>query len=222
MIKSWSFSSLMTYERCPYAARLKHIDRVPEPPPAPDSPLLRGTLFHESIESHLKTGAPLIPELASWKSRLDEIQATPGIQVIEDEWGFDLDWNPVDWRGATCRMKLDLAFIGDETARIIDWKTGKAQGNEIKHSMQGQLYAIGCLARHPELRSIKAEFHYLDFPDSNPLAATYRPDQIVRFRDAYNRRAAKMLSDEELRPIPSKSNCRFCSYNQACQYAVTP
>lgn len=221
MITSWSFSTLMLYEKCPWAAKLKLVDRCPEPPPEPDSAGVRGNKFHKSIEKFLKHDNPLIPELEPWTDYLNDLPHYSSEPFhIEEDWGFDEWWKPVSWRDATCRMKLDLGIKEGSIFRVYDWKTGKAAGNEIKHTMQGQLYAVGVLAKFSDVQAVNVKFEYLDFPDSKPLSATYTPSQIIRFRDSYNRRAERMMTDTTFRPIPNKSNCRYCPMKQNCQYGV--
>jgi CRISPR/Cas system-associated exonuclease Cas4 (RecB family) len=221
MIKSWSFSSLMLYEKCPRAAFYKLVERIPEPEPEPDSPLVRGNRIHSQIERYIKGGQQ--PEDTTYNPNLlykvqNDYQL--GFVEVEGEWGFDRDWNRVDWRAATCRMKLDAGVVSPGLYTVYDWKTGKKIGNEIKHTMQGQLYAIGAQAIYPETLRINVGFHYVDHPDEKPLTATYNPSQIARFKETYNRRSAKMMSDTEFRPVPNKGNCKWCPFNQHCQTAV--
>jgi RecB family exonuclease len=222
MIKSWSFSSLMLYEKCPRAAFYKLVERIPEPEPEPDSPLVRGNRIHSEIEAFIQdqtyTAAVPIGDIELYASL--HTQWVQGFVEVEGEWGFDHDWNRVDWRTATCRMKLDAGVVSPGLYTVYDWKTGKKVGNEIKHTMQGQLYAIGAQAIYPETLRINVGFHYVDHPDEKPLTATYNPSQIARFKETYNRRSAKMMSDTEFRPIPNKGNCKWCPFNQHCPTAV--
>jgi hypothetical protein len=226
MIKSWSFSSLMLYEKCPRAAFYKLVERIPEPEPEPDSPLVRGNRVHSEIEQAIRNDkfnaefsfdpGPLHVVICDLQPKYDD-----GLCTVEDEWGFDRDWNRVDWKAATCRMKLDAGVVSPGLYTVYDWKTGKKVGNEIKHTMQGQLYAIGAQAIYPETLRINVEFHYVDHPDEKPLTATYSPSQIARFKETYNRRSAKMMSDTEFRAIPNKGSCKWCPFNTHCPTAVT-
>ena len=73
---------------------------------------------------------------------------------LEGEWGFTKDWEICGWmEGRTwARIKLDaLVNESDTSARVIDYKTGKRFGNEISHSQQALLYAIGTFLRYPNL-----------------------------------------------------------------------
>lgn len=76
-----------------------------------------------------------------------------------------MDWEPTAWVGSTTwvRIKLDaLVFEEDNSARVIDYKTGKKWGNEITHGQQCLLYAIGTFYRYPEIEAVQTELWYLD------------------------------------------------------------
>lgn len=213
-LTSWSFSSLMDYETCPRRAFYRLIERAPMPPEDPDSPLVRGNRLHKHIEDYITGAKPLDPEITYDHGLLDELHEAYKLNFVnvEEEWAYDRDWNLVTWRDATCRMKLDVGVVSPSAYKVIDWKSGKKAGNEIKHTMQGQLYAVGALARYPELLRIDVEFHYIDHTDVKPLVATYTPDKVARFRATYDKRAARMLADTEFKAVPNKSNCRYCPF----------
>lgn len=225
-LKSWSFSSLTEYEHCPRRTKYRIIDRVPQPEPDPDSPLVRGNYLHERIERFIKGEEPLSESVTYNEDLIYQLRDNyaAGIVNVEGEWGYDATWNVVGWYSATCRMKLDAGVHRrlSNTYRVIDWKSGKKSGNEVKHTMQGQLYAVGALARYPHLSQIDVEFHYIDLPDVKPLVASYTPDKIARFQATYDKRAARMLADTEFRAVANKSNCRFCPFalNNHCPVAV--
>jgi CRISPR/Cas system-associated exonuclease Cas4 (RecB family) len=224
---AWSFSALLDYEGCPYRIQLKadkaerYQDEVP----------IRGTVIHDAAEAYVKGERPdLIPELRKFKDEFAaerELFAEGGMQVEED-WGFTRQWTEAPWRSATLRMKLDQFKWrpGDDMATVIDLKSGKRWGNEVKHTQQGQLYAVGAFMRYPELQSIDARFRYVD-EGKETSKVYFRDEKFDRMFDRWNARADKMLSDTSPRPKPSKHNCRFCPYSPnpgkgsgACPYGV--
>ena len=73
-----------------------------------------------------------------------------GTVELEGQWGFTIDWTPTGWlsEDTWARIKLD-AYVkeDDSSARVIDYKTGKRFGNEITHSQQCLLYAIGAFMK---------------------------------------------------------------------------
>jgi CRISPR/Cas system-associated exonuclease Cas4 (RecB family) len=224
-LTSWSFSSLTDWEKCPRMVFYKRIEKAPEPAPDPNSPLVRGNRMHQEIEDYITGKRDDFSEVSYDPELLGKLREwysfTPNQMVVEDEWGLDENWNPVPWMEATCRMKLDCGVLSSRSFRVIDWKSGRKDGNEIKHTMQGQLYAIGASCMYPARTTVVVEFHYVD-GTGTPLKATYTPDKIARFRATYDKRAARMLADTEFRAVPNKSNCKWCPFaiNNHCPVAV--
>lgn len=206
---AWSFSSLSTYEDCPRKYKFKYIDRLPEPPsPAAE----RGTQMHAHLEDYVLKNEPvpenleyMLPELDDWK--------TIGCQ-IEEPWGFDKDWQPTDWKDAWLRMKLDLMI--PSTGLVVDYKTGKKDGNEAKHARQGLLYAIGTHIRYPELKSVTVKFEYLDHKTDS--LKVWRPEQLTVGKRVFNNQVEQMESDRLFAPKPNKWKCRFCPFT--CDHRV--
>ena len=67
-IKAWSYSRLVDFEQCKLRAKLKYIDRIPEParplpPGKTEHANDRGTRIHDAAERFVRGGVELIPEL---------------------------------------------------------------------------------------------------------------------------------------------------------------
>ena len=142
MITAWSHSRLVVYEQCPFHLKLKYIDKIPEPiRPLPSGKKEhaneRGTRIHEAAELFVKGGVELIPELGHFAEELHQLRDLyeKGTVSLEGDWGFNYDWEPVGWTSEDIwgRVKLDAFVQPDpEAAIIIDYKSGKKYGNEIK------------------------------------------------------------------------------------------
>ena len=152
-LKAWSFSALKTFEECAYRAYLSRVQKIPEPTNAAAS---RGSKIHEQAEAYVKGELGEMPqELKKFAQDFDHLRAlyADARVELEGDWGFTMDWEPTSWVGSTTwvRIKLDaLVFEEDNSARVIDYKTGKKWGNEIMHGQQCLLYAIGTFYRYPE------------------------------------------------------------------------
>lgn len=227
-ITSWSLSRLHDYEKCPHIIRLKLIDKVPEPKNQYSE---RGIQVHDACEKYVKgeIKAPtpemqhFIPEFNS----LRNLYAT-GQVSLEGEWAHAQDWRPTDWRSkdAWVRLKLDASVQLDKrTGVVIDYKTGKLFGNEVKHAEQGQFYAGVKYLRDPNLTKVITEFWYLD---KNELTRVeYTPQQAAKFIMGFERRANRMLTDTKLAARPSIFSCKYCAFrpeetggNGACKFGV--
>ena len=220
MISAWSYSKLVIYEQCPFRARLQYIDRIPEPPrSAPkgkaEHPLDRGIRVHEAAELFVQGGVELIPELLKFSDEFAKLQTLykDGKVSLEGDWGVRRDWGATAWTSSDIwgRAKLDaFVTVSDTVATVIDYKTGKKYGNEVKHGEQGQLYMLAAHGRQPHLESINVEFWYTDQDDVTSV--TYRSSAVPRFRSKFERRFDVMLSDTEFKPRPNVISCKWCPY----------
>jgi hypothetical protein len=228
-IKTVSFSRLQDFEKCKYLAKLKYIDRIPEPerplPPGKSEHANdRGTRIHEAAELFVRGGVELVPELASFKDDFEELRLmhAAGIVSLEGEWAVNREWTPVAWASddAWCRMKLDaMVRTTPTTARVIDYKTGKRYGNEVKHTEQGQVYQLATFLRFPELEDIVVEFWYTDLGEKD--VKVYSREQGVSYFNKYHNRFVSVTECDEFKPNPNAFSCKWCPYKgNACSYGV--
>ena len=231
MIKSWSFSRLQVFQECPYRARLTWVDKVPEPERSlpvgkTEHANDRGSRIHEDAENFVRGKGTLTKELMKFRpefERLKELFDT-GVVCLEDEWAFDRDWQTIDWSDprAWGRLKIDaLIRLSAERAVVVDYKTGRKDGNEIKHAKQTQLYALVCFLRDPQLEEIHTELWYLD---QNEITRTrYTRKQAMRYLKTFDNGAKKMTSATEFKPNPNMYTCRWCPYKEGiCPVAWRP
>ena len=118
-------------------------------------------------------------------------------------------------------MKLD-AFVHTTptTARVIDFKTGKRYGNEVKHTEQGQIYQLATFLRFPELEHITVEFWYTDLGEKD--IKQYTRAQGAAYFDKYNNRLSAMTDCTDFPPNPNAFSCKWCPYKgNACEYGLT-
>lgn len=219
-ITSWSYSRAVVFETCKLRARLAFVDKIPEPlralPPGKSEHANdRGTRVHAGAERYVMGPVELLPELASFSTEFTRLHHLykEGLVSIEGEWAFTQDWSPTAWMSndAWLRMKLDaLVRLTDTRAVVIDYKTGKKSGNEIKHAEQGQLYQLAAFMRYPELEEVDVEFWYTDQDDLTHMH--YTRDQGLRFFGGFDQRGKRITSEREFPPSPNAYNCRWCPY----------
>jgi len=214
-VPTWSYSALKVFEECPYRTYISRVKKVPEPSsPAAD----RGTQIHNEAEDYVKGVLGEMPDsLKKFESQFVDLKHLFNeAQVeLEGEWGFDLDWAPVGWmtRETWARIKLDALVHEDEqSARVIDYKTGKKWGNEIPHSQQCLLYAIATFFRYPQLQYVQTELWYLDKGETT--VKSFTREQAMNFAPGFYSRAIAMTTCTDFAPNPSKNNCRWCSYRK--------
>ena len=219
-IDAWSYSRLSIFEQCKLHAKLAYIDRIPEPPrPLPPGKTEhandRGTRIHEAAELFVKGGVELLPELKDFKPEFERLRELyrEGKVSLEGEWAVDQEWSPVAWRSSTAwaRIKLDTFVRMSKThGVVIDYKTGKRYGNEIKHAEQCQLYQLAAFLRYPELEVIDVELWYTDQNELSHMR--YTREQGLRFYNNFNRRGSAMVAERDFPANPNMFACRWCPY----------
>lgn len=225
MIKTWSYSRLTVFEQCKFRAELAYIQKIPEPErPLPKGKTEhandRGNRIHTAAELFVKvpTGTELIPELKTFANEFVQLRDLfkQGRVSLEEDWAIDRNWEPCAWNSDTTwgRIKLDaFVVMEDSVAVVIDYKTGKRFGNEIKHGEQGQLYALAAFLRYPDLQKIDVEFWYLDLDEKSHI--TYTRKQAMRMLDSFEKRALAMTTCEVFPPNPNIFSCKYCPYGPA-------
>lgn len=219
-INAWSYSRLSIFEQCKFRAKLAYIDKIPEP----DRPLPkgktehandRGTRIHTAAELYIGKNVELAPELAHFKSDLDSLKALykAGKVTLEGEWAVDADWLPTAWNSSNAwlRIKLDAFVRASKThGVVIDFKTGKKYGNEVKHAEQCQLYQLAAFLRYPELDTIDVELWYTDINEMTSFH--YTRAQGMRFFQSFDNRGYTMTSETEFPANPNMFSCQWCPY----------
>lgn len=219
-INSWSHSRIVDFEKCKHLAWLKYDKRIPEPErPLPPGKFEhandRGTRIHQSCEDFVsgKTDdlAPEAEKFFGTELAFLRVLYAEGLVSLEGEWGMDRDWNVTEWHKAWHRCKLDAIVHWSKThATVIDYKSGKKFGNEIKHGEQMQLYVINALLRFPHLEEVTAELWYVDQNERTTL--TYTRDQGLRFRKNWDQRGHRITSCTDFTPNPNVHSCKWCFY----------
>ncbi len=230
-ISSWSHSKLGDFEKCKFLAWLKHDQKIPEPerplkPGQTEHANDRGTRIHQHAEDYVtgKVDAQ-IPEMREFAQEFDHLRRLypSGIVSLEGEWAVNRDWVPTDWRTGWHRSKVDAIVLPNNwSAIVIDYKSGKRFGNEVKHSEQTQLYALNAVLRYPEIEEVTTELWYLDVKELT--SATFTRAQILRFKPNFDRRGHAVTDCTDFPPNPNVYSCKWCQYGPwnggQCQVGV--
>ena len=220
-ISTWSYSRLIIFEQCKLRAKLQYVDKIPEPErPLPagktEHANERGTRIHGLAEDFVRSKTEKFPrELKKFEQefyRLRELYKKDKVS-LEGDWGLDHNWTPTGWmeKNTWGRVKLDAMVMLSKThGVVIDYKTGKRYGNEIKHAEQGQLYQLTALLRNPELQTITVELWYTDLDELTSM--TFTRAQGLRFFNNFNKRATDITSATSFPPQPNIFACKWCPY----------
>jgi CRISPR/Cas system-associated exonuclease Cas4 (RecB family) len=215
-ISTVSFSRLEVFEKCPYQAKLRYLDKRPEPPTVDSSARDRGTELHKIAEDFIQAKRDDVGTLVKSKDSLEICRSyfTEGRAEVEQNWGYTKDWGVTGWfdNDIYLRVKCDVVLnVSEYEAEIVDWKSGRKDGNEIKHTNQGQLYVLAAFVRKPELQLARARFEYVDH--GKKLERTYTRADVPRLMDVWTRRLAAMTEATRFPPKPNKLNCKYCPFS---------
>ena len=155
-ITAGSYSRLEVFNNCRYRAYLSFVKRIPEPT---NKHAQRGIDIHKYAEDYICWHTDeLSPELKYFEPELNRLRelykSHPQYELeVENMWCYDKNWaqcpsNAFD--NIRFRINTDIALkLTKKTLLVIDVKSGKRYGNEIKHAMQTQLYGVGGFLRYP-------------------------------------------------------------------------
>lgn len=219
-ITAVSYSRLAVFETCPYQAKLKFADKVPEPPEPPDTetPLSRGSRIHKDAENYVLGLGTLTPELSKFEADLYALHQRfiedPKSVEVEQMWCFDLGWTPVDqfdWDNIWLRVKQDaVVHLAEDAVLCVDHKTGRKDGNEVKHLDQLRLAALAATFKYPQAEVFYVENWYIDQDQMTHFE--YTRQEVMGMLPDYNARLLAVTEAVEFPPKPSKVNCRYCPY----------
>jgi len=222
VITAGSFSRLDVFETCKRRAKIAFVDRIKEPtrPPRADGkehPNDRGERVHVHLDDFVKGVRDAPPqEVSTFKHEAYRIRELyqEGRVHAEQMWCYDDAWVPVDDRdfaNTKMRIKTDATvFAAEDHVVIVDYKTGKRYGNEMKHAQQLQLYGIGAVMRYDQVQYVTAELWYLD--QDELVSMKFERKHAVKFLNPWNQRLDKMFTEKKFPATPSRDNCRWCPY----------
>lgn len=219
-IRAWSHSRLLVFEQCKLHTKLAVVDRIPEPPrPLPPGKSEhandRGTRIHDSAERYVKGGVELVSELQWFAKEFEAMRDlhAKGKVSLEGEWAFDRAWEPTAWMSsnAWCRVKIDaLVWMAASKVVVVDYKSGKRYGNELKHAEQMQLYQLATFIKYPKVKEVTVELWYTDLDELHDK--TYTREQGLRFLPGFEARGVTLTTCEDFPPNPNPFTCKWCPY----------
>lgn len=224
-IPAWSFSTLKSFEECPYRVYLSKVKKLKgEGSEAAD----RGTRIHDEAEAFIRGEMDRLPKdlkkmEQTYVDLQDQFDKNPERFQLEEDWGFTARWGKTGYfdNDVWLRQKLDVFEKWDTSCVISDHKSGRKHGNELKHADQGLQYAIGAFKRYPELDFAKVQFLYIDHNEE--MVKNYTRERAIKFLPRLEQRAFALTNATEqqlIKPNPSKNNCRFCDHAKsgACKW----
>lgn len=154
----WSYSSLNLFQQCP--KKYFHLRIAKDVYDPPSQQMRYGLDAHKAAEEYVRDGKPLPPQFAYLQDSLDTLRAMPGQVYCEQKLGLTEDLEPCDfdapnvwWRGIA-----DFLCINGESARVLDYKTGKSQYADTK---QLELLSLAVFKHYSQVKTIKAALFFV-------------------------------------------------------------
>lgn len=154
MMAPWTYSALTAYESCP--KRFYHTRVARDFVDAPNEANLWGNRVHKAFEDRINSGTPLQAEYAHWEPMAAKIAALPGTKHPEMKFAVDDAYKKSEWKGSWSRGIADLVVLQDNTAAVLDYKTGARRPSD-----QLRLYAAYLFSYRPVLESVTTAFVWL-------------------------------------------------------------
>lgn len=218
---AWSFSRWDLHHTCPLKFKLRVIDKLGEPAGAA---MLRGRVVHNTIRdylSHPPGHQPPLPVEAAGKA-LDlvvEIDKGDWSKMVEQQWGYTREWYATGWFGNATwfRCVLDVAIIYDDnTAEVIDWKTGKPRGT---YGEEMELFAISLMARAKHVTHVTTRLAFTDAKAE--VFEEFPRSDLDKLIAKWEAKVRPMFDDTTYLPRPGEA-CKFCAFSksngQQCRY----
>jgi predicted RecB family nuclease len=156
---TWSYSSLGLFQQCPrkyYHLRVLKDIKEPE-----TTAILYGKEVHLALEEYIRDGKPVPPQFKEFTEIADMLKAMPGDKLCEYKMGLTKDIQACGFfdENVWFRGVADLLIINGDTARVIDYKTGKS--SEFADKKQLELMALAVFKHFPKVRIVKAGLIFL-------------------------------------------------------------
>ncbi len=225
MLKSTSFSRLKEFRECPLKAKLKFLDKIPDPrpdpPPGQEHPMDRGSRIHDLAERYVRgeIEAGMPKELQKFQVQLDALKELypQGRVEVELPLAMDVNWHrsdPKDFANTRYRMIADVVVqIQDTELLIVDHKTGRKDGNEVVHTQQGMDYIAAMAMNYTDVQKFNFEVWYLDKGEVLPTISFTRNELgtvIAEFISAHT----QLLECRFFPPTPSYQACLWCPFKK--------
>lgn len=168
----------------------------------------------------LATSAEELQTLDRWGPLVERILSQPGEKVFEYQMAVNKDLQPVDWfaKDVWIRSIADVLVIHDDTAYVLDWKSGKVKDNPT----QLQLFAAMVLWHYPEVQKVKTSFVWL--AHNEVTNSHYERRFLGALWRALEPRFLRVQETIELGVFKTKPSglCPWCPASQICPDARPP
>ena len=229
---AWSWSRFSDHRRCGFYAKMKHLDKLPEPQgPAME----RGQRIHKLAEDYTLGTLKVLPdELKLFKDEFAHLRKVKA--NVEGQLAVNRSWKKEVWfsKEAWLRSITDARYEENrgKTVVAIDHKTGKIYD---ENDEQLSLYVPVLFAHYPDAEEIILELWYIDQGEERRYRyhragiakpKTLKPEakgrgEIVEkgpsneaLMKAWTEKSYPIMTDRKFSPTPN-DKCRFCHFRKS-------
>lgn len=217
-----SYSRLSTYEQCPYKFKRQYIDK--DYPDDSDNPaFVRGSQLHKQCDNYIKfmTGKeelqPASIEVRNVKPIIDNIVHQYEKVFSEQKLALNSKFSKCDWfsKATIYRSIIDMLAINNETAVIIDFKSGKVRKYDNKPTGQLHLTACFIFALFPKVQQIATSYLFLDHKKT--ISKIFVRDEYEDLKKTFLDLLVKVNTEKEW-PRTKNKYCCWCKLD--CKYCI--
>lgn len=189
-MRTWSFSSLSTYNNCPRQYYLQYVKEVI--PYQETEATLYGSRVHLALEEYARDGKPVPDDCKPFTKYVDKILKLDGVPFFEKQFALTRNLEPCgfDDKDAWCRGIVDIGVVAQTRALCADWKTGKIRPD----SDQLKLFA-GFVMQHYAVEKVRTSYVWLKFKEMT--TETYTREDLPDIWKQFFMKAGKLESSYE-------------------------
>jgi len=217
---------------CPFAHRLKNVDKVYIELKEEQcenlqevSKRMRGIELHDQCAQYLKQETEEFPFITDTLIRL---RASEGLTVETTEY-YDLDLSPL-WKKPEGQdyvsTRKDAVLRTETFTEIFDAKFGSLDYGFSKHIDECEFFLACEASAFPEVGMWHITIHFPEHDYTIPRNV-YKYQDVARLQQSFIQRIDVILEDKFFKPNPTEASCRFCAYRSEealgsghCPYSV--
>jgi CRISPR/Cas system-associated exonuclease Cas4 (RecB family) len=180
---------------------------------------LYGSRVHKAFEEFIRDGKPLPENLAHYARFVEPLTRIGGDIRCEEKLGIREDFSPCGFfdKDVWFRGIPDYLAVNGETARVVDYKTGKS--SRYADTAQLELMAAMIMAHRPAVQIVKGALLFVVAGDI--VRAVYRRAELPEIFSRWVGRADAVAAAIEQNVWNARPSglCKFCPVSgEACEH----
>lgn len=213
-------SRLQLYERCPAQYDFQYNKRLPR---TSGEAAGVGIVAHDFLEVYVNHGlaaakayvSAMLPmtkhaELEKIQRTIAKIEFKGKPYATERRFHF---YAEIAGKKVQFEAKIDILFVYNDQAEVIDGKTGRQLSNNVDDDPQGLFYSLACL-RSSELEFFDFNtviFTQAQFQTGHLATTEFTKQRIEEYEKYLHARVEKIINDTRFKPSPGP-HCHWCPY----------